>query len=154
MAFGEGADEDGCMAAKGRRGPKENIGCRGMNDMCGSICWLLPYPELLGCEGGVDMICCLLLPVLLLTKAGAAPGRFIGAVTPVGAKRVDIIRARSATNLCLVLSTCSHSFINKVSTSANCFSFSSNLFNCVNIQDQKKLQVVGINPTDHANNHI
>lgn len=142
MAFGEGVDEDGCMAARGRRGPNENIGCRGMNDMCGCICWLLPYPEMLGCEGEADMICCLLLPVLLLTKAGATPGRFIGEVTPVGPNRVDIMRARSAANLCLALSTCSHSFINKVSTSANCFSFSSNLFNCVNKHGQTKLQVI------------
>ena len=136
------------MAARGKRGPNENIGCRGMkdDDMCGCICWLLlPYPEMLGCEGGADMICCLLLPVLLLTKAGATPGRFTGEVTPVappGPNRVDIMRARSATNLCLALSTCSHSFINNVSTSANCFSFSSNLFNCVNKHDQKRLQII------------
>ncbi|GMY06707.1 hypothetical protein FCV25MIE_01946, partial [Fagus crenata] len=61
---------------------------------------------------------------------GPTPGRLMGEVTPADPNRADIMRACSAAILCLVLSTCSHSFIKNVSTSANCFSFSSNLFNC------------------------
>ena len=123
------ADEDGCKAESGSRGPSPYIGCRAMNWGC--ICWLLPYPEMNGCEGEPVIIGCLLLAVLL-TMEGPTPGRFIDEVAPAGPIWVDIMRVRSVAILCLALSTCSHSFINSVSTSANCLSLSSNLFNCIN----------------------
>lgn len=85
---------------------------------------------MLGCEDEADITCGRLLPMLLLTMEGATTGRFICEGTPPGPNRVDTMRVRSVANLCLAFSTCSHSLISKVSTSANCFSFSSNLFNC------------------------
>lgn len=124
------AAEDCCIAAMGSLGPNPNICCRCINGMWGWTGWLLPYPGMLGCEGEAETICCLLLLVLLFTIEGPTPGTLMGEVTPAGPHRADIKRARSAAILCLVLSTCSHSFIKNVSTSANCFSFSSNLFNC------------------------
>jgi hypothetical protein len=123
------AAEDCCIAAMGSLGPNPNICCRCINGMWGWTGWLLPYPGMLGCEGEAETICCLLLLVLLFTIEGPTPGTLMGEVTPAGPHRADIKRARSAAILCLVLSTCSHSFIKNVSTSANCFSFSSNLFN-------------------------
>lgn len=128
MAFG--ADEDDCMDVKGILGPNPNIDWRGTNGMWGWIGWLLLYPDTLGCEAEGDIICCLPVPVLLLDMEEPRPAKPIGAVTPAGPNRADIRRARSPAILCLVFSTCSHSFIRKVSTSANCFNFSSNLFNC------------------------
>jgi hypothetical protein len=90
---------------------------------------------MLGCEEEEGITCCLLLPTLLLTIEGATPAWFICEATPAGVIRVDSMRIRSAANLCLVFSTCSHSLIRKVSTSANCFSLSSNLFNCYHINN-------------------
>jgi hypothetical protein len=52
----------------------------------------------------------------------------LGRLVSVGFNRADITCIRPAEILCLALSTCSHSFKSKVSTSANCFSFNSNLF--------------------------
>lgn len=124
-----GAEVDACMAVRGNLGPVGNIGWRGMNGIWGCTAWLLPYPEVLGCEGEADITCCLLLPMLLLTMGEATPGRVVCDVTPAGPNRADTMRALSEANLCLAFSTCSHSFMSNVSTSANCFSFSSNLFN-------------------------
>ncbi|GMH00734.1 hypothetical protein Nepgr_002573 [Nepenthes gracilis] len=43
-----------------------------------------------------------------------AGGKFTAEAAPALPKRYAITRARSAANLCLVFSTCSHSFISKV----------------------------------------
>lgn len=125
-------DEDGCIADNGSLGPNGNIICpwlRCMNEIWGWTCWVLPYPEMLGCEDEGGITCGLLLPMLLLTIEEAIPAGFICEVDPAAPTRLDRMRFRSAVNLCLAFSTCSHSLIRKVSTSANCFSFSSNLFN-------------------------
>lgn len=151
--------EGGCcccccwIADKGSLCPKPNIDCRGMYDMWGWSGWLLLYPETLGCEAGGEIIFCLLFVLLLFTMEGITPGKLAGGVTPAGPNWTPNILARSATNLCLVLSTCSHSFIKKVSTSANCFSFSSSLFNCCtnldkteNINFSFQVKCIGFKP--------
>lgn len=133
-------EEEGFIAVRGNLGPSPcpYIDC--CCDMWGWIGWLLGYPEIKGCEGEPETCCCLLLPGLLLpeTIAEPTPGKPVGLPTPAAPNWGDIIRARSAAILCLARSTCSHSFINKVSTSANCFSFSSNLFNCVEQKSSTK----------------
>lgn len=101
---------------------------------------------MLGCAGEVDIICCLLLPLLLLLIIeGSTPDTFTGGVAPPLSSRADTMWDRSAANpaanLCLVFSTCSHSFISNVSISANCFSFNSNLFNCQLIRANQIIQV-------------
>ena len=138
MTFGEG-DEDDCMAERGSRGPIPNIDCRGMNCMWGCTGWLLLIPDMLGCEGGADIICSLLLPVLLFTAEGLRPGTVTG-LTPGAPIRAATKRVLSAKLLCLAFSIWSHSFIKTVSTSANCFNFSSNLFSCHNFYNMKMSQ--------------
>jgi len=119
------------IAESGRRGPNESICGRWcMNGIWGiwgwpCPCMLLAYAAgmlVWGMEPGTPTGLGLMLAgldgmVLLL------PG------IPVEPNRADLIRARSAEIRCLTLSTCSHSFKSKVSTSANCFNFNSNLFN-------------------------
>ncbi|GKD59195.1 hypothetical protein Tco_1296704 [Tanacetum coccineum] len=78
-----------------------------------------------GCCADEPVTCSRLGP-RLLTIEGPTPGRPVGLVPNWGLRR----RPRSAVTLCLPLSSCSPSFINRLSTSANCFSFNSNLFNC------------------------
>lgn len=109
MAFG--ADEEACMDATGILGPNPSIDCCGMKGMCEWTGWLLLYPDMLGWEAEDGIICCLLLPVLLLAMEGPTPAKLMGEATPPGPNRVDIRRERSAAILCLVFSTCSHSFI-------------------------------------------
>ena len=124
----EEADCDCCIIDRGNLCPNPNIEGRGAKDICGWTGWLLPYPETLGCEEEAEIICCLLLPLLAIE--GPTPDAFIVGVAPTVPRRADIMRDRSAAHLCFVLSSCSHSFINNVSISANCFSFNSNLFSC------------------------
>lgn len=133
------ADVDGCKAERGRRGPSPYICCRAMNWGC--ICWLLPKPDRNGCEGEPVMIGCLLFRVLF-TMEGPTPGGFIDEVTTGGTIWDDTARFRSLAILCLAFSTCSHSFINRVSTSANCFSLSSSLFNCMKQRTRKLPQKI------------
>lgn len=127
-------DVDGCKAERGRRGPSPYICCRAINWGC--ICWLLPKPDINGCEGEPVMIGCLLFRELF-TMEGPTPGGFIDELTPTGPIWADTVRVRSLAILCLAFSTCSHSFINRVSTSANCFSLSSSLFNCIKQRTRK-----------------
>lgn len=142
MPVEEAADCDCCIIDRGNLCPNPNIEGRGAKDICGWTGWLLPYPEMLGCEGEAEIICCLLLPLLLATE-GPTPDAFIGGVAPAVPKCADIMRDRSAPNLCFALSTCSHSFISNVSISANCFSFNSSLFNC------QKQQVTKLNSSNY-----
>lgn len=129
ITFWDEADEEGWMAESGKRGPNPNIGWRCIIGMFGCIAGLLAYgAEMLGWPTDVGIVGCLMFA---LTPADCAnPADAAGRLVPACPNRFDIIRTRSAENLCRVLSTCSHSFKSKVSTSANCFSFSSNLFNC------------------------
>lgn len=122
------------MADSGRRGPNDSICCRCC--CCKNAIWGWPCPCMLlangagildwGIEPGTPIGLGLILIGLDDMVLVLPPGRLF----PGEAKRVDTIRTRSDAILCLILSTCSHSFKSKVSTSANCFSFSSNLFNC------------------------
>lgn len=135
---------DGCVwiDESGRRGPNESICCRCCkNGICGCPCpcmcgWPCPWPCMLlmyaagmlawGMEPGTATGLGFILAGLDGLDGTVLPGRLV----PAAPNRTDLIRARSAEILCLTLSTCSHSFKSKVSTSANCFNFNSNLFNC------------------------
>ena len=124
------------MAESGRRGPNESICGRWCRNSIWGI-WGCPCPcpcMLLAYVAG--MLVCGMEPGTP-TGLGLMPAGFDGMALlppgrplPVGPNRADLILTRSAEILCLTLSTCSHSFKSKVSTSANCFSFNSNLFNC------------------------
>ena len=116
-----------------KRGPNESI--------CGCLCengiWGWPCPCILLAEAAGGIVASAMEPGMAtglglvfigLDAVVLLPP--LGRLAPVGFKRADITRIGPAEIVCLALSTCSHSFKSKVSTSANSFSFNSNLFNC------------------------
>lgn len=130
-------DEEGWIAERGRRGPTKGYnGCLAMKGMWeGWIGIALPYGEdMFACPAsGITCCCCccccccLLLGFPCIVICDEARLVLVpGCCCPY---RLDRRRTRSIESLCLVLSTCSHSFRSKVSISANCFNFSSSLFN-------------------------